>query len=481
LREELPSTRASPLYPCPARVDERRDVSQRFQQSLSATQRQDMRLLPRMVQSVEILALPAVELESYLLEAFEGNEALALVDEGWTPRARAEAPPGRGGAAGRAASDRHEAWLESQPARDGGLVEQALAQLSMRAVDPALAPWVELVIGALDPRGYLEASDESLLAQAGEQGLAGGAAELGRAIAVLQSLEPRGIGGRNAIEALLLQLDPGDPDYALLCVLLEDFLEDVARNKLPAVAKAMGLELGDLRALLERLRELELRPAAMLADEAAPAIVPDVLVLERDGGFEVQVDGSGLLPMRVDPDVRALSRDRRLDADVRRHLKSRIDQARWLMQAVQHRKETLHRVATAVFAHQERFLRDGPEGLRALRMGDVAGWLGIHVSTVSRAVAGKHAQTPWGVLPLRWFFQAPGGSGASAGGGDAARDRVRDLVGELVAAEDKAQPLSDEALQAALAARGYEVARRTVAKYRSELEIPSSYRRRRYA
>ena len=150
------------------------------------------------------------------------------------------------------------------------------------------------------------------------------------------------------------------------------------------------------------------------------------------------------------------------------------------MQAVQQRKDTLHRVATSVFAHQERFLRDGPRALRPLKMGDVADGLGIHTSTVSRAVAGKHAQTPFGVLPLRWFFQAVGGGGGADGDGDVARDRVRDLVREVVDAEDKARPLSDEALQARLAELGHEVARRTVAKYRAELGIPSSYRRRRY-
>jgi len=435
-----------------------------------------------MVQAVEVLALPAAELSSYLLEAFEGNEALSLTDEAWAPRARAEAPPPmrRAGASGRAASDRHEAWLESQPARAGGLVDEVLAQLANLAIDDELRPWVEHVVGALDSNGYLSASDDSLLALAAERGLAGGDAELGRAIAIVQRLEPRGIGGRNAVEALLLQLDPRDPDYALLCTLLEDFLEDVARNKLPAVAGAMGLEVPELEGLLDRLRELELRPASALDDEAAPAIVPDVLVLERDGGFEVVVDGSGLPPMQIDPEVRALSRDRAIDGATRRHLKGRIDQARWLMQAVQQRKDTLHRVATSVFAHQERFLRDGPRALRPLKMGDVADGLGIHTSTVSRAVAGKHAQTPFGVLPLRWFFQAVGGGGGADGDGDVARDRVRDVVREVVDAEDKARPLSDEALQARLAELGHEVARRTVAKYRAELGIPSSYRRRRY-
>ena len=465
-------------------------MAARFSQSLRTNQRQDMQLLPRMLQAVEVLALPAAELSSYLLNEFESNAALGLADEAWAPRGTSEAPH-HPGAVGRAASDRHEAWMQSQPARGGGLCEQVQAQVAMRDVDPRLAPWVDLVVGSLDEHGYLSPSDEALLALAAADGLAGGPAELGRAIAFVQSLEPRGIGGRNAIEGLLLQLDPRDPDYAALCLLLEDFLQDVARNKLPAVAKAMGITLSDLDALLDRLRELELRPADDLVDEGAPAIQPDVLVLEGDDGFEVQVEGGGLPPLRVDPDIRALARDRGLDAATRKHLREKIGQARWLVQAVVQRNETLQRVAMAIFAYQERFLREGPKHVRPLKMGDVAEWLGIHTSTVSRAVAGKHAQTPWGIVPLRWFFQggvaavadagpaagATRGAGAASG---AARDRVRDLVGELIAAEDKGSPLSDEELVAALAARGHAVARRTVAKYRKELDLPSSYRRRRF-
>lgn len=443
-----------------------------FQQGMRTSQRQEMQLLPRMLQAVEILQLPVGELEPYLLKAFEENEALALDEGAWAQRARADAPPGRVRASGREATNHHDEWMQSQPARAAGLAERALEQLALREIEPELVPWVRLLISALDGNGYLSPSDESLLAIAREQGLAGGERELGRAIACVQALEPRGIGGRNAVEALLLQLDPRDRDYALLCLLLEDFLEDLARNKLPAVARAVGIELPALELLLERLRELELRPATGLVEELAPALHPDVSVREGEGGFSVEVDASGLPPMLIDPDVRALSRNRQLEPAVRRHLRARIDQARWLLQAVEQRRETLQRVATALFSHQEPFLRHGPTRLRALRMGDVAGWLGIHTSTVSRAVAGKYVETPFGIFPLRWFFQA--------GDGDAGRDRVRELVRSIVASEDKAAPLSDDAMVSELCALGHEVARRTVAKYRTELSIPSSYRRRRF-
>src|SRR6187397_252651 len=153
-----------------------------FQQGMRASQRQEMQLLPRMLQAVEILQLPVGELETYLFKAFEENEALALNEGAWVQRARADAPPGRVRASGREATNHHDEWLQGQPARAAGLAERALEQLALREIDPELVPWVRLLISALDGNGYLSPSDESLLSLAQEQGLAGGERELGRAI-----------------------------------------------------------------------------------------------------------------------------------------------------------------------------------------------------------------------------------------------------------------------------------------------------------
>ena len=202
---------------------------------------------------------------------------------------------------------------------------------------------------------------------------------------------------------------------------------------------------------------------------------PDVVVEEGEQGFEVKVDHSALPTVAVDEGVRDLSKSRDTAPDVRKYLRGKLDQARWTVDAVEQRKATLLRVATAVFAHQRPFLEQGPGHLRPLSMSELAEWLGLHVSTVSRAVSGKHVQTPWGVLPLRKFFQASAGSTE-----DVARDDVREAVRAVVEAEDKTRPLSDDGIVAALAERGLTVARRTVAKYRQELGIQSSYRRREF-
>ena len=475
----------------------RLSLGHQMQQSLG----QHMLLMPRMLQSVEVLQLPSAELEGWLRKAAEGNEAL-VVDA--PPVSQGElAPIGRRGT--REDSERHDEMLRNQPAPDRGPAARLEEQLALMEIEPALVPWVRFLIGCIDPSGYLSTDDETLLALGRDQGLEGDPGTLVRAIATLQLFEPRGIGARNAIEALLLQLDLDDPDAPLLRRLLEEFLEEVATNKLPSVARAMGLGMPELRALLDHLRELDPRPGASLNHSGAPLLRPDVVVervhdldpevplsvsddRRRDGdltlreGFEVRVDAAGIPAVRIDEHVSELARDRGQTTDVRRYLRGKLDRARWIVDAVKQRHETLARIAAAVFEHQREFLFEGPGHLAPLRMNRLAEELGIHVSTVSRAVANKYAQTPWGILPLRYFFQAraPGSSGRPGDSG-AARDDVRDAVRAVIEAEDAARPLSDDEVTQALAERGHKIARRTVTKYRKELGIASSYRRRRYA
>jgi RNA polymerase sigma-54 factor len=433
---------------------------------LSLRAQQQMVLAPRMLQSIEVLQLPGAELEVWLAEQAQGNEALSLEAP--------PAPPERRGT--RADSDAHDEMLRNQPDSPRSVAEEVELQLAASDLDPEPLAWVRFLVTHLDPRGYLATSDEALLEQAALAGLEGGAARLGPAIAELQALEPRGVGARDAIEALLLQLDPADPDYSRLCRLLEEFIEELAKNRLPQVARAMDLELPDLERLLRALGELDPRPAAELGEQRAPLLKADLLVLpDEDGSFTIELARGALPPVSVDDAVRELARDKRIEQDVRRYLRGRIDQARAVVDAVQQRGETLQRVAQHLFAHQREWLARGAGHLVPLSMTTLADELGLHVSTVSRAVAGKHAQTPWGILPLREFFQS------AAGGGDTARTDVREVVRAVFEEEDKTQPLSDDEAAAELKRRGHDLARRTIAKYRRELGVPSSYRRRRFS
>ncbi len=308
--------------------------------------RQEMQLLPRMLQSLEVLQLPVGELATYLQEAALENEALqftettgqeAALPEAELRHASADAPGADGPTAargGREATERHDAWLEAQPGRAGGLAEVLGGELALLDLDDELAAWVRLVVESLDDNGYLSVGDDALQALAAEQGLAGDLGALGEAIAVVQGLEPRGVGGRDVVETLLLQLDPADADYALLCKLVEEFLGDIARNKLPAVARELGVEVDRLKELIERLRELDPAPGAALSGETSPALRPDVFVEpveaaadELDGSaptrreYRVRVVDSGLPEVTLDAGVAGLCKDRAQPAEVRRYLR----------------------------------------------------------------------------------------------------------------------------------------------------------------
>ncbi len=426
-----------------------------------------MLLQPRMLQAIEVLQLGAMDLCSYVAGAALKNEALELES------AYSEMPGlGKGaGARGQETRDAHHEMLQNQPDRELGLNGQVELQLAGMDLPAGELEWVRFLVSCLDEAGYLSASDEDLLMGARSSGLRGGAASLGRAIASLQGLEPIGIGGRNAVEAMLLQLDPTEPNYALLCCMLEDHLDDLARNKWPKVASQLAITLADLKSLVERLSQLDPRPAAALGGQLAPAIHPDLsLVKQLDGTLSLRVDRSLWPALCIDPNVKNMSQDADLPAEVRQHLRRKVDEARWLLDAVQQREVTLLRVARAVFEVQSAFLKQGCGNLVPLSMASIADQLGLAPSTVSRAVAGKHVDTPHGVLSLRWFFQT------EAGG--AARDDLREVVRKMVSEEDPVNPLSDEHLVKSLGAAGHKVARRTVAKYRKELGIKSSYQRK---
>ncbi|MBM3989072.1 MAG: RNA polymerase factor sigma-54 [Planctomycetes bacterium] len=431
---------------------------------------QQMLLSPRMLQSIELLALPALELGTFLREAAEQNEALvveepalALPLERVRGRARADA------------TVRHDEWLQNQPDRRVDTLAQLEAELALLGLDARVEAWSRWLLAQLDERGFLPWSDDELLARAARDGLDGGSSELLAARAALARLEPRGLGAHDAIEALLSQLDPCDPDFGPLQRILREFVGELARNHLPAVARELAIDMQRLRELLARLAQLEPAPGASLRDDPAPTVHPDVIVERTDHGtFEVRLEGSASPSLSLDARVTRLAADPAQPRDVQRYLRGKLESARWLVEAMELRGATLLAIARAIFARQREFLEHGPGHLVPFTMTALAEEIGLHVSTVSRTVAHKHAQTPHGIVALRELFPQ------AAAGGEGVRDDVREAVRALFATENPARPFSDDEVVAQLARSGHALARRTVAKYRAELGIASSYLRRRH-
>ena len=300
--------------------------------------------------------------------------------------------------------------------------------------------------------------------------------EAEQALRIVQALEPRGVGGRTLEETLVLQLDPEDLLFEEKRTLLSEHLDDLKKNRLQKIAREMNLSIEDVQILLEELHDhVSLTPGAMLSPGSARAVHPDVLIREEEGEFKIDLVNSYLPPLTVRSDFVALMNDKNAPQAMRDVARRRVESARWLIDAIQQRQATLTRVAERIFHHQRGFLERGESALRPLKMQTVADALGIHVSTVSRAIADKWVETPHGIKPLKFFFT--GGTENSSGEVES-RHNVKNRVKEIIDAEDPANPLSDDDVAARLKDLGLEVARRTVTKYRKQLSIPSSRQRR---
>jgi RNA polymerase sigma-54 factor len=284
------------------------------------------------------------------------------------------------------------------------------------------------------------------------------------------------LGARDLRECLLLQLDAAGDDAPLVRTLIQEHLEDITTNRLPRIAKSTGRTIEEAKDAIETIRVLDPTPGAEYGQSRAAVITPDVLVDQVDDRYEVRLTRQRATELTLNPVYRELLRQARKGDGVQEWVKKRVEAARWFMDAIQQRQGTLLRIATCVFLRQRAFLDQGVKALKPLRMQEVADEVKVHISTVSRAVSGKYAQTPRGILPLKYFFTG----GTQAEDGEmASQAAIKQRIAELVGQEDHANPLSDDQLAALLEERDrIKIARRTVTKYRKALSIPSSSQRK---
>ncbi len=488
----------------------------RFEASQQFRMSQQMKLAPRMIQSMEILQLPLNALEERIEQELESNIALERVE---TAPEEVEAPTAP--SESRETSDsegfsrldelernyaedfeeRHslsesfrlrrqaEEGLGSKmeamantAAREEGLTDQLIHQWDLAEVPEDVRAAGHHLINYIDADGYIRTDLATIIDQA-PHGLGGEAIEA--ALEPLQRwLEPAGIGARDLRECLLLQIDAleeEDPqrDFAVARRLIEHHLADIEANRLPKICEQTGLSMEELKAGLESLRGLNPRPGRRLVSESAAVIIPDAAVEYDDttDEYTVTLRGERIPRLRINAEYEKMALDRNVDKSTREFIDGNVSQARWLIGAIEQRNNTLLRVLRAVVAHQREFFEQGPQALKPLPMTLVADQLGVHVATVSRAVNGKWVETPRGVLPLRKFFSA---GTETESGDDMSWEAVRDLLREIIEAEDRSNPLGDDKLAAELEKRGVKIARRTVAKYRDQLNIPPARLRKQF-
>ena len=357
---------------------------------------------------------------------------------------------------------------EAAPGLDAHLTEQ----LGVSDAPPGVREACGFLIGNVDSDGYLRVTLEEVSAAVP---CAMETAE--RALALLQSFDPVGVGGRSLTEVLLIQARAANVATPLLVDLVTNRLAEVGSKAAPLLARQMNVPLEQLQQALDWIRKLDPKPGRRYDQTRTIYVEPDVAVAKVKDEYVVVFNDDGLPRLKVSRLYRRmlLARDASLDGESRNYLREKMRAAQWLMKSLDQRKRTIVRVAESIVKKQRDFFEYGVAHLRPLVLRDVAEDIGMHESTVSRVVSNKWMTTPRGLVPMKFFFHS---AIASSAGEDVSSLAVKNRIQALVQAEDPSHPLSDARLSELLARDGIRIARRTVAKYREELRIPSSSMRR---
>ena len=369
--------------------------------------------------------------------------------------------------------DRKLEALYNTPGPGISLSDHLLQQVRMQGVDSSLYRVVEHVILSLDEDGRLPYSAEQI---ADDLLVPVPLARL--AVEQVRGLDPSGMAAADLRDCLLMQLDDLTYVRPVTRQMVERHLDDLALNKLPKISKETGASIEDVKESWEFIRHhLNPHPGSAWSNDVNATVIPDVVVEEVDGRFEVRAERGSVPELSISPVYRSLLNEARSDPKIYEYLRRKIDSAKWFIEAVHQRQNTIQRIASEIVQRQEGFLRHGVQQLKPMKMQDVADAVGVHISTVSRAISGKYIQTPQGIFDMKRFFS---GGTITDSGKVVSQQAVKDTLRDIVASEDRHNPLSDDLLVEALAGRGVHIARRTVTKYRKALNIESSSRRKEF-
>ncbi|MEM6314276.1 MAG: RNA polymerase factor sigma-54, partial [Planctomycetota bacterium] len=490
-----------------------------------------------MIQSMEILQMPLAQLEERIEQELQQNPTLELKekrgeeqdrnrDEDGTPllkdnEALTLSADGKGSEEDFARLEKIADYLENEEwsggsesfgprmssyagerdgkldamantaARSGTLGEELLDQWRFVEATPSVKRAGEVLIGFIDADGYIRQTLEEVVEQAES---ANGTTALppmpdfAAALGLIQrTLDPAGVGARNLRECLLIQLAhiESDPEMAeghdldLERELVSEHLKDLEMNRYPLIAKRTGREIDTLKRAVARLGRLHPHPGRQVGGDDGVAITPDAVITynEDTDQYDINMTYDPAPNLYIRGMYRKMLKEKGTDKSTKEFLSENVRNAKWLLESIQQRRGTIERVIERVVHHQRDFFDKGPEHLKPLPMTQVGEELGIHVATVSRAVAEKHIQTPKGIFPLRRFFS---GGTTTEDGQDMSWDAVKEKLKTIVNEEDKTAPLSDDQIVEKLGEQGIELARRTVAKYRKLLNLPTARQRREY-
>ena len=478
--------------------------------------RQEQKAQPRLYQAMDLLHMPLLDLQGHLRQALVDNPFLDLVEPGDEPDDAADGLSDADDLPDALAEDAEDGPADEVDWEDvllddfdaGGprdeygdreyyepavvatrnLWDHLHEQLNLLRLGERELRIGEEIIGNVDRDGFLTCPLDRIveaLEERREEGLedrrdAAGAVsreEVEEMLGRIQSFEPSGVAARDLRETLLLQLRDRGREASLAWRIVDGHFDDLANRRWPELADEFGITPREVQAAADEIAKLDPKPGLRYADTSDSYVIPDLTVEKVEGRYRVSHADTSLPRLKLSPVYRDVAADRaRFRGENKAFISERLNSARWLIQAIEQRRQTMLRVMDFIVERQHDFFEKGVEHLRPLTLRDVAKHIEMHESTVSRVTNGKYVQTPRGLYPLKFFFS---GGYSTRAGEDVSSEGVRARIRKLVAEEDATAPLSDHEITARLQKAGVRIARRTVAKYRDQLGILSARLRRR--
>lgn len=486
--------------------------AQGFNQELRQRQTQSLVLAPQLRQSLKILQVAALDLRSTIQEELQNNptleelplEAMSLERNGSTAPDADSAPAndasdsreelqfernfevlnkidqdwrdhmsqaGSGSTFTQEDAERRQHFFDSLVG-DTSLQEHLLEQAQLADLTPEQMEAIRYLIGSLDNNGFLTSplNDVALFANLPLQ-------TVQEAHNVLKTFDPPGIGCFNLQDSLLQQLILRGKGKSIPARIIKDHFALLTRRRIPEIARKMNLDLEDVQKAVQVIAALDPAPGRRFGEDTNRIVVPDVTVEKVGDEWVVSLASDYIPKLRLSQTYKDLLAKGTLSREEKEYLQEKMRSGRFLINSIEQRQQTIEKITREILRRQIEFFEEGVSKLRPLTMTQVAEVVGVHETTVSRAIANKYIKTPHGVFEMKYFF-TPGYE--SADGAAVSNTSVKDMIANIIAAEDPAEPLSDQQIVAKLAERNLTIARRTVAKYREELGILPSNLRREY-
>ncbi len=460
-------------------------------------------LSPQLQQSLLILQTPLLELRNLVQQEMETNpvleelpdepgvdernevepsaddnfknefEKLASLDEEWRDyMAQSASYSSDGGRRSKEAQEKRQFVFDSIPVQET-LQQNLIGQLNQSVLSAGNRKAAELIIGNIDDNGFLQSTPEEMALNSGIP-----KEDFEKMLALIQSFYPAGVGARDLRECLLIQLRRQGKEQSLEYKIVSEHMEDLGRRRFPEIARRMGISVEDVQKAADNIARLNPRPGQVFAAAPQNYVLPDVMVEKVDGEYQISSNNEQIPHLRISnlyKDIIASGNTQ--TSEVKDYIRDKIRSGKFLIRSIHQRQQTILNIARQIVSRQRDFFEHGPSHLKPMTMGEVADAVGLHETTVSRAVSGKYMATPQGVFEMKYFFTS---GYQTATGESLSNTSVKEAILELVKHENGSAPLSDHEIVEILGERGIPIARRTVAKYRTELNILPSHMRRKY-